>query len=99
MVHKEVDLRRETSRRLLEKSPLTGIAGQKSRLDRLTGCRREVLQLIAEGQNRKQITAILKVSPKTVEYQRTKSMDCLDAHDIPRRVRFALRVGWIPPES
>ena len=65
----------------------------------MTGRQREVLQLIAEGQNTKGIGDILKVSPKTVEYHRMKLMDSLNLHDIPGLVRFALRVGLIPEEK
>ena len=45
------------------------------------------------------IAEILKVSPKTVEYHRMKLMDCLNIHDIPGLVRFALRVGLLPQEK
>lgn len=68
-------------------------------LGRLTGRQREVLQLIAKGENTKQIAGALKISPKTVEYHRTKVMSALDVHDIPGLVRFALRVGLISPEG
>jgi len=68
-------------------------------LQRLTIRQREILQLIAEGQNTKQIGGILQVSPKTVEYHRMKLMAGLDLHDIPGLVRFALRAGLIPPGS
>jgi starvation-inducible DNA-binding protein len=78
---------------------LQGIADRKSPLEQLTGRQREILQLIAEGQNTKGIAEILKVSPKTVEYHRMKLMDCLNVHDIPGLVRFALRVGLIPQEN
>ena len=81
------------------KFPLHGIADRKSALELLTGRQREMLQLIAEGQNTKDIGDILKVSPKTVEYHRMKLMDCLNLHDIPGLVRFALRVGLIPEEK
>ena len=79
--------------------PLHGITNQKSPLEQLTGRQREILQLIAEGQNTKQIGDILKVSPKTVEYHRMKLMTGLDLHDIPGLVRFALRAGLIPSEN
>ena len=68
-------------------------------LQRLTIRQREILQLIAEGQNTKQIGGILKVSPKTVEYHRMKLMAGLNLHDIPGLVRFALRAGLIPAGS
>jgi DNA-binding NarL/FixJ family response regulator len=99
VVHGEIYLSREISARLLKKFPLHGIADRKSPLEQLTDRQREVLQLIAEGQNTKEIGEILKVSPKTVEYHRMKLMDCLNVHDIPGLVRFALRVGLLPQES
>ena len=98
VVHGEIYLSREISTRLLKKFPLQGIANRKSPLEQLTSRQREILQLIAEGQNTKQIAAILKISPKTVEYHRMKLMDNLNVHDIPGLVRFALRVGLLPPE-
>jgi DNA-binding NarL/FixJ family response regulator len=99
VVEGEIYLSQEISKRLVKKFPLQGIADRKSPLEQLTGRQREILQLIAEGQNTKQIADILKVSPKTVEYHRMKLMNCLNVHDIPGLVRFALRVGLIPEEK
>jgi DNA-binding NarL/FixJ family response regulator len=99
VVDGEIYLSREISTQLHKKFPLRGITGRKSALEQLTGRQREILQLIAEGQNTKKIGEILKVSPKTIEYHRMKLMDCLDVHDIPGLVRFALRVGLIPQEN
>jgi len=99
VVHREVDPRQETSTRLLGNTPASGIDDQKSPLEQLTERQRQILQLIAEGQNTKQIAEILKVSPKTVEYHRMKLMAGLNLHDIPGLVRYAVRVGLISPES
>jgi DNA-binding NarL/FixJ family response regulator len=99
VVHGEIYLSQEISTRLPKGFPLAGIANRKSPLEQLTGRQREILQLIAEGQNTKCIAEILKVSPKTVEYHRMKLMDCLNVHDVPGLVRFALRVGLIPQEN
>ena len=99
VVHGEIYLSQEISARLLKKFPWHGITDRKSPFEQLTGRQREILQLIAEGQNTKGIAEILKVSPKTVEYHRMKLMNCLDVHDIPGLVRFALRVGVIPQEG
>jgi DNA-binding NarL/FixJ family response regulator len=99
VVQGEIYLSQEISKRLVKKFPLQGIADRKSPLEELTGRQREILQLIAEGQNTKGIAELLKVSPKTVEYHRMKLMDSLNVHDIPGLVRFALRVGLIPQES
>ena len=95
----EIYLSREISARLPKNFLLDGVAKRKSPLEQLTGRQREILQLIAEGQNTKGIAEILKVSPKTVEYHRMKLMDCLNVHDIPGLVRFALRVGLLPQEK
>jgi len=95
----EIYLSREISMQLHRKLPLQGIADRKGPFEQLTGRQREILQLIAEGQNTKKIGEILKVSPKTVEYHRIKLMNCLNVHDIPGLVRFALRVGLIPEEK
>ena len=95
----EIYLSQEISARLPKNFAWDGIADRKGPLEQLTGRQREILQLIAEGQNTKQIAVLLKVSPKTVEYHRMKLMDCLNVHDIPRLVRLALRVGLIPPEN
>ena len=99
LVHREVDLRSEVSARPLKNISESGTANWKLPLEQLTIRQREVLQLIAEGQNTKQIGGILKVSPKTVEYHRVKLMAGLNLRDIPGLVRFALRAGLIPPGS
>jgi DNA-binding NarL/FixJ family response regulator len=97
VVRGEIYLSREI--KLHKNFPFSGITGRKSPLEQLTGRQREILQLIAEGQNTKGIGEILKVSPKTIEYHRLKLMACLNVHDIPGLVRFALRVGLIPEEK
>jgi DNA-binding NarL/FixJ family response regulator len=99
VIRGEIYLSREISTRPPGKFPIYGIAGRQSPLERLTWRQREVLQLIAEGRNTKQIGGILKISPKTVEYHRMKLMDCLNVHDIPGLVRFAFRVGLIPEDQ
>jgi|WetSurMetagenome_2_1015567.scaffolds.fasta_scaffold141544_2 DNA-binding NarL/FixJ family response regulator len=89
----------QLSARLLKALPVRAIADRKDPLDKLTARQREILQLIAEGENTKSIAHILKVSPKTVEYHRARLMKGLNLHDIPSLVRFALRSGLISDES
>ncbi|HEY5910377.1 MAG TPA: response regulator transcription factor [Verrucomicrobiae bacterium] len=91
----EIYLARDISSKLVQKLPLQQIAHQKSPLEKLTDRQREILQLIAEGQTTKAIALILKVSPKTVEYHRSKLMERLSIFDIPGLVRFALQTGLI----
>jgi DNA-binding CsgD family transcriptional regulator len=98
VVRRDGNLRQEFSTLPLKNISADGTTDWKGLFQRLTIRQREILQLIAEGQNTKQIGDILKVSPKTVEYHRLKLMAGLDLHDIPGLVRFALRAGLIPPE-
>jgi DNA-binding CsgD family transcriptional regulator len=94
-----IDLPPAVSRKLLKDSPADGATEQKKLLEQLTPRQREILQLIAEGQNTKQIGEKLRLSPKTVEYHRQKVMAALNLHDIPALVRFAVLVGLISPEA
>jgi len=59
----------------------------------LTPRQREILQLIAERHNTKEIAYILNVSTKTVEAHRTQLMKRLGIHDVPGLVRFAIKAG------
>jgi DNA-binding NarL/FixJ family response regulator len=93
-VHKVIDLPPEPRKRLLKGVSDDGV----HLLEKLTDRQRAILRLIAEGRNTKEIAALLKLSPKTVEYHRTKLMQNLDVHDVPGLVRFAIKVGLIRPE-
>lgn len=64
-------------------------------LDQITPRQREILQLIAEGKNTKDIAEMLYISTKTVETHRTQLMDRLDIHDIAGLVRYAIRTGLV----
>ena len=68
-------------------------------LAKLTTRQREILQLIAEGNNTKEIAFLLKVSAKTVEAHRTQLMHRLRINDIPSLVRQAMRSGLVPGEG
>ncbi len=68
-------------------------------LARLTSRQREVLQLVAEGNNTKEIASLLNVSVKTVEAHRTQLMQRLGINDIPSLVRQAMRSGLVPGEG
>jgi DNA-binding NarL/FixJ family response regulator len=66
--------------------------------DVLTARQREILQLVAEGRTTKEIAALLHRSEKTVEGHRARLMQQLDIHDVAGLVRYAIRVGLIPPD-
>ncbi len=61
----------------------------------LTPRQREVLQLIAEGKNTREIARLLNVSVKTIETHRAQLMDKTGIHDVPGLVRLALRIGLV----
>jgi DNA-binding NarL/FixJ family response regulator len=94
----EIYLSEEISKRLARKFLDQGMVDRKSPFEQLTHRQREILQLIAEGQNTKCIADILRISPKTVEYHRMKLMTELSVYDVPGLVRFALRVGLVSEE-
>ncbi len=59
--------------------------------DGLSPREREVLQLIAEGYNNKQISEILSISIKTVQAHRANLMAKLDLHDRSELIKYAIR--------
>lgn len=68
-------------------------------LDQLTRRQREILQLIAEGKNTKEIGSILNISAKTVETHRMHLMNRLGIHDVAGLVHYAIRCGLVPPPA
>jgi DNA-binding NarL/FixJ family response regulator len=56
---------------------------------------RQVLQLIAEGKNVKEIGIVLGVSTKTAESHRTNIMEALHIHDVAGLTRYAIRQGLV----
>ena len=62
---------------------------------RLTPRQREVLQLVAEGKTSKQISSLLKISPKTVEFHRNSLMDELGVRTTAELTRYALTRGIV----
>jgi DNA-binding NarL/FixJ family response regulator len=74
---------------------LQRVGGAISPLEQLTPRQREILQLIAEGKNTKEIAAELAISVKTVESHRLQLMERLNIHDVPGLVRYAVRSGLV----
>ena len=77
---------------------LERIGGSVSPLEQLTPRQREILQLLAEGRNTKEIASDLDISVKTVESHRLQLMERLNIHDVPGLVRYAVRSGLISAE-
>jgi len=65
----------------------------ESPMEILTGPEREVLQLIGEGKNTKEIALQLHVSTKAIEARRRKIMEKLDAHSTADLVRLSILGG------
>ena len=62
----------------------------------LTPRQREVLQLVAEGKTIKEISMILTISPKTVEFHKTAIMDEIGLRTTAELTRYAISRGLIP---
>jgi DNA-binding NarL/FixJ family response regulator len=65
----------------------------------LSGREREVLQLLAEGKSTKQIALQLKVSAKTIEWNRSNIMDKLGINNLAELTKYAVREGLTPLDS
>ncbi|HMS83181.1 MAG TPA: response regulator transcription factor [Nitrospira sp.] len=64
--------------------------------DRLPMRQREILQLVAEGLTLKEIASTLGLSPKTIEYHKTKLMEQLGLHTTAELTKYALAHGLTP---
>lgn len=70
----------------------------RRRLRKLTPRQLEVLRLVTAGHTTREIARRLKLSAKTVESHRGEVMKRLGMHDVVALVRYAIRVGLVPPE-
>ena len=64
--------------------------------DALTDREREVLHMLAEGQNRSELATILSISPRTFDTHRTNLMRKLNLNSQTELVRFAMQRGLNP---
>lgn len=67
--------------------------GKASVFNALTPREREVLQLLAEGSNPKEIAKRLHISVKTVQTHRQHIMEKLDTHNLADLTKYAIREG------
>jgi len=61
----------------------------------LTPRQREILQLLAEGLSAKEISAMLGVSARTVEFHKYQMMERLELHTSAELVHFAIKHGIV----
>lgn len=70
----------------------------KSSLDTVTQREREILKLLGEGYQNKEIAEMLSISVKTVEKHRANIMSKLDLHNAAALTAFAFEHGLISPK-
>lgn len=63
----------------------------------LTPRQLQILKQVAEGQSTKEIAFALNLSVKTVETHRAQLAERLGIRDVPGLVKYAMRIGLIPP--
>jgi DNA-binding NarL/FixJ family response regulator len=68
-----------------------GNEGASAVRERLTPREREIVQLIAQGRNSKDVAGFLGISVKTAETHRANIMRKLQVHTVSELVRYALR--------
>jgi DNA-binding NarL/FixJ family response regulator len=73
------------------RDPQTTVPGAGTMRERLTPREREIVQLIAQGRNSKDVAASLGISVKTAETHRANIMRKLQVHTVSEVVRYALR--------
>jgi len=61
----------------------------------LTSRQRQILQLVAEGRQNKEIAHILQVSVKTVEFHRSRIMAKTGAHSVAELTKLAIQEGLV----
>jgi DNA-binding NarL/FixJ family response regulator len=74
-------------------SPVSGKSPRSS--IQLTDRQRQILQLVAEGKQNKEIADILDVSVKTVEFHRGRLFSKLGLHSVAELTRFAIQEGLV----
>lgn len=70
---------------------------QPMREERLTAREQQVVKLIAEGHNSRDIADALVISEKTVERHRANILEKLGMHDRVELTRYAIRRGLVEP--
>jgi DNA-binding NarL/FixJ family response regulator len=68
---------------------------ESSRHSRLTTRQTEILRHVASGRTTKEIARELGISPKTVEFHRSRLMEKIGVHDVTGLTRFALHTGIV----
>jgi len=81
----------------VSKEVLDMLRAKKSSFQRLTHRQREILRLIAEGRNTKEIAILTRLSAKTVAFHRVQLMTRLQINNVVGLARYAIRIGLVSP--
>lgn len=73
----------------------TGAKNDSSPATRLTARQTEILRHVASGKTTKEIARELGISPKTVEFHRSRLMERIGVNDVTGLTRFALHTGIV----
>ena len=71
------------------------VVKERNEYERLTDREREILQLVAEGHNNREIADMLFISVKTVLRHRKNIMEKLDFHNRTELIKYAISKGLI----
>jgi two-component system response regulator NreC len=93
VVANQIYLSPKITRDFIEYHVRNSLLAQSSAFSVLTARERQILQLLAEGKNTKQMAASFKVSIKTVEAHRKHIMKKLNIHSVSGLTKYALREG------
>jgi len=85
----------EDYQRLVSEKPVPALNGEAVGLEVLSEREREVLEMVAQGQNNQEIGAKLELSPKTIARHRERIMNKLNLHSRTELVKFAIKTGLI----
>jgi len=78
---------------LLDSPPKVHVSVAPAKNSGISSREREVLQLLAEGKNTKEIAYLLEISTKTVETHRKQIMCKLKIHSVAELTKYAVREG------
>lgn len=73
----------------------SGSRSQSNAPDELTNRQREIVDLLADGKQNREIAQLLRISQKTVEFHRRRIMEKFGVHTIAQLVRMAIEKGYI----
>uniref|UniRef100_Q47DK2 Two component transcriptional regulator, LuxR family n=1 Tax=Dechloromonas aromatica (strain RCB) TaxID=159087 RepID=Q47DK2_DECAR len=83
------------SPKIREMSRFSDAEGTSGSGTQLTARQTEILRLVASGRTTKEIARDLGISPKTVEFHRSRLMERIGVHDVTGLTRFALQTGVV----